>query len=152
MILLELTEQLDTALASICEGICHPLKIRIEKILAVPMDATVLYAVTNLIRYYKKTILKVTKGGLLEATLIELQEKSEQSFIQVLQLQVNNSLVRLEAPPRDLTPTQSINGLLLLLRDILSTASMSEGRESDMIKVKIFLYIYIFICLTNFKI
>lgn len=45
-------------------------------------------------------------------------------------------LVRVEAPPRDLSPTSAINNLLALLRDILSTASMSEGRDLDMIKVK----------------
>lgn len=56
---LDMTEQLVDALASICEGICHPLKIRVEKILNVPTQASALYAVTNLIRYYKKCIGKV---------------------------------------------------------------------------------------------
>lgn len=44
-------------------------------------------------------------------------------------------MVRVEAPPRDLSPTHSINNLLSMLRDILSTASMSEGREVDMTKI-----------------
>ncbi|XP_017780068.1 PREDICTED: conserved oligomeric Golgi complex subunit 6 [Nicrophorus vespilloides] len=129
---IDTSQDLENALSSICEGICQPLKIRIEKILAVPIEASIFYAVTNLIRYYRKTMAKVTSGGLLESTMLELQEKSETAFLQSLQNQVTNMLVRVEAPPRDLSPTHSINNLLCVLRDILSTASMSEGRESDM--------------------
>lgn len=55
----ELSGQLDDALANITEGICHPLKIRIEKILTQSHPPSVLYSVTNLIRYYKKCICKV---------------------------------------------------------------------------------------------
>lgn len=75
------------------------------------------------------------KRGLLETTLLELRDKSEQTFYQCLDNQISNMLVRVEAPPRDLSPTSAINNLLALLRDILSTASMSEGRDSDMIQV-----------------
>lgn len=67
---------------------------------------------------------------------MELQEKSEYAFFKALESQVSNMLVRVEAPPKDLTPTSSINSLLLILRDMLSTASMSEGRESDMVKAR----------------
>ncbi|KAJ3629513.1 hypothetical protein MTP99_013905 [Tenebrio molitor] len=131
----DLDEQLSEALSSICEGVCQPLKIRVEKILSVSSAASVLYAATNLIRYYKKCICKIAGGGVLEATLVELQERSEQTFLTSLQQQVNNMLVRVEAPPRDLSPTPAINHLLAILRDMLSTASMSEGRESDMGKI-----------------
>ncbi|KAK4876961.1 hypothetical protein RN001_009467 [Aquatica leii] len=131
----DLTELLCDALASICEGICHPLKIRVDKILNTSTQSSTLYAITNLIRYYKKAIGKVSKGGLLEVTLTELQEKSEQVFLLALQQQVSNALVRVETPPRDLSPTPAISHLLAVLRDMLSTASMSEGRETDMGKI-----------------
>lgn len=77
----------------------------------------------------------MTKGGLLEVTLDDLKDKSEIAFIDSLRQHVNNMLVRVEAPPRDLSPTTAITNLLALMRDILSTASMSEGRENDMAKV-----------------
>ncbi|EFA00369.1 conserved oligomeric Golgi complex subunit 6 [Tribolium castaneum] len=131
----DLNQQLNEALASICEGVCQPLKIRIEKILTSSVAPSILYAVTNLIRYYKKCICKIVTGGLLETTLVEVQERSEGAFLTTLQQQVNNILVRVEAPPRDLSPTPSINHLLAILRDTLSTASVSEGRESDMGKI-----------------
>lgn len=44
-------------------------------------------------------------------------------------------LVKVETPPRDLSPTPAVSQLLALLRDMLSTASMNEGREKDMSKV-----------------
>lgn len=56
-------------------------------------------------------------------------------FLAVLQHQVNSALIRVEAPPRDLSPTSAINQLLSVMRDMLSTASLSEGRETDMGKV-----------------
>lgn len=123
------------AISSICEGVCQPLKIRIDKILTVPNQPSTLYAVTNLIRYYKKCICKIAGGGALEIVLNELQERSENVFLISLQQKVNNMLVRVEAPPRDLSPTSAVNHLLAILRDMLSTASMSEGREHDMAKV-----------------
>lgn len=72
---------------------------------------------------------------MLATTLSELQEKSEQTFLLALQQQVSSALVRVEMPPRDLSPTPAITHLLAVLRDMLSTASMSEGRETDMGKV-----------------
>ncbi|KAF5303346.1 hypothetical protein FQR65_LT08259 [Abscondita terminalis] len=131
----DLTELLSNALASICEGICHPLKIRVDKILNTSTQSSTLYAITNLIRYYKKSIGKVSEGGLLDITLTELQEKSEEVFLLALKQQVSNALVRVETPPRDLSPTPAISHLLAVLRDMLSTASMSEGRETDMGKI-----------------
>lgn len=147
----DLNQQLNEALSSICEGVCQPLKIRIEKILNASVPPSILYAVINLIRYYKKCICKIVSGGLLETTLLELQERSEQVFLTTLQQQVNNMLVRVEAPPRDLSPTPSINHLLAILRDTLSTASVSEGRESDMGKVRNFKYISIVTTETQMK-
>lgn len=61
----------------------------------------------------------------------ELTLKSEQVFLDLLRQQINGLLVRVEAPPRDLSPTPAISHLLAVLRDMLSTASMSEGDYSD---------------------
>lgn len=63
----------------------------------------------------------------------------------MLQEQVNNAIARVEAPPRDLSPTPAINHLLLLLREILSTTSMNEGREKIWNKVTIFPFQYFLI-------
>lgn len=77
----------------------------------------------------------MTQGGVLESTLTELQKQSEETFISSLEQLANQMLVKVETPPRDLSPTPAILHLLAILRDMLSTASMNEGREQDMVKV-----------------
>ncbi|XP_072394400.1 conserved oligomeric Golgi complex subunit 6 [Diabrotica undecimpunctata] len=131
----ELDEIITDSLAVICEGICQPLKMRVDKILNVPSQASVLYSVVNLLRYYRKCICKLVNKGVVQETLTGLQDHSEKCFLATLQKQVDSKLVRVEAPPRDLSPTTAITNLLALLRDILSTANMSEGRETDMVKI-----------------
>ncbi|CAG9822334.1 unnamed protein product [Phaedon cochleariae] len=123
------------ALTVICEGLCQPLKMRVEKILNVPSQAPVLYSIVNLLRYYRKCISKVVNEGLVRETLANLQSLCENNFFGTLQQQVANKLVKVEAPPRDLSPTLAVTNLLAVLRDMLSTANMSEGREEDMAKI-----------------
>ena len=53
------TEQIQQALSNITEGVCHPLKVRVEHILAVDAGATVLYSITNLVRFYQQVIGQV---------------------------------------------------------------------------------------------
>lgn len=67
--------------------------------------------------------------------MTEIQEKSEEKFLYSLQQKVDSMLVKVETPPRDLSPTPAVAQLLAVLRDMLSTASMNEGREKDMGKV-----------------
>lgn len=73
---------------------------------------------------------------MLDLTLCELEEKSEKIFLGTLHDQVTSALTNVEAPPRDLSPTTSINQMLLLLREILSTTSISEGRDKNVNKVR----------------
>lgn len=55
----DVTEQIQQTLSNITEGVCHPLKVRVEHILAGEAGATVLYSVTNLIRFYLQVIGQV---------------------------------------------------------------------------------------------
>ena len=48
-------------LSGITEGVCRPLKSRIEQILVSETSAIVLYKLTNLIRFYETTISDVLK-------------------------------------------------------------------------------------------
>lgn len=72
----------------------------------------------------------------LAATLTELDSNSEKAFLSTLQAQVRQQLLeRVEAPPTDLSPSPGIPHLLSLLREIISVASVTEGREKDINKV-----------------
>ncbi|KAJ8983853.1 hypothetical protein NQ317_016458 [Molorchus minor] len=77
----------------------------------------------------------IVKRGLLQETLTELQNRCEQLFFVSLQQQVNNMLIKVESPPRNLSPTPVISNLVQTLRDMLSTSSLCEGREIDMGKI-----------------
>jgi hypothetical protein len=55
----DVTEQIQQALSNITEGVCHPLKVRVEHILAVDVGATVLYSITSLVRFYQQVIGQV---------------------------------------------------------------------------------------------
>lgn len=58
-LLTDLTDQIQTALSHISDGICHPLKVRVETIFNSERDLIVLYAVANLMRFYQNIINNV---------------------------------------------------------------------------------------------
>jgi conserved oligomeric Golgi complex subunit 6 len=58
-IFVDLTDQIQTALSHISDGICHPLKVRVETIFNSEKDLIVLYAVANLMRFYQNIINNV---------------------------------------------------------------------------------------------
>lgn len=129
-------------MSHISDGICHPLKVRVETIFNSEKDLIVLYAVANLMRFYQNIINNVVKGGQLEECLQNLQAFSEHSYLNSLSQQVKVLLqgppgtnIGLEPPKSDLVPPQSVSKLLSILKEILSVASMVESRQSDITKV-----------------
>lgn len=68
--------------------------------------------------------------------MLELQKCSEKAFLSALQVQIKQQLLeKVEAPPADLAPSPGIPHLLGLLRDLLSLASVAEGKQEDINKV-----------------
>jgi hypothetical protein len=79
----------------------------------------------------------VVPGSQLQATLEELQELSQQTFLLALQSQVRQQLGEyIETPPSDLSPSPGVSQLLNLLREVLSVGSIAEGRQQDLTQVK----------------
>uniref|UniRef100_A0A1A9X3N5 Conserved oligomeric Golgi complex subunit 6 n=1 Tax=Glossina brevipalpis TaxID=37001 RepID=A0A1A9X3N5_9MUSC len=138
----DLSEYVQNALAHITDGVCHPLKVRVETILNTEKDTIVLFALSNLLRFYQQIMKQVAQGGSLEQCLIDLQKSSEEIYISSLTAKVRQILQRpiatagvLEPPQRDLSPPSSVGRLLTLLKEILSVATMVDGRQSDIIKI-----------------
>ncbi|CAD7013995.1 conserved oligomeric Golgi complex subunit 6 [Ceratitis capitata] len=138
----DLSDQTQTALAYIADGVCHPLKVRVETILTSEKDTIVLFAISNLLRFYQQIIKQVVKGGTLEQTLIDLQKTSEEIYLNSLANQVRSILQRpasaslgIEPPQRDLVPPTSVGRLLNMLKEILSVATMVDGRQADITKI-----------------
>lgn len=137
-ILPDVSDQIKQALGNITEGLCHPLKSRVEHILAVEAPATVFYSVTTLIRFYQAIIAQVVPDSVLTSTLDDLLEQSDRSFVTRLQRETRAALGdRAEPPGTDLVPAPSVSRLLSLLNEILSVASIAEERERDMLQVSI---------------
>ncbi|XP_001599436.1 conserved oligomeric Golgi complex subunit 6 [Nasonia vitripennis] len=132
----DMSEQITQALSNITEGLCHPLKSRIEHIVAVEAPSTVLYSVTTLIRFYRATLKPVIHDSVLDVMFGDLLELSEKSFVSRLQRETRMALgERAEPPGTDLVPAPSVSRLLSLLNEVLSVASIAEDREKDMLQI-----------------
>ncbi|XP_011494855.1 PREDICTED: conserved oligomeric Golgi complex subunit 6 [Ceratosolen solmsi marchali] len=131
-----ISEQISESLSNITEGLCHPLKSRIEHIVAVEAPSTVLYSVTMLIRFYQLTLKTVIQNSVLDMMFGDLIELSEKSFISRLQRETRMALgERAESPSTDLIPVPSVSRLLSLLNEILSVASIAEDRKKDTLQI-----------------
>jgi len=120
-------------LSGTTEGVCRPLKTRVEQILVSEPGAVELYRLTNLIRFYENTIsgvLKVPSG--LSTTLTELQQLSYSQFMSMLQSSVTTHLSRVEGGVGDLAPSPATTSLLGLLRDVLAGHSVVDASQDDL--------------------
>lgn len=132
----DVSDQVKQVLSNITEGLCHPLKSRIEYVISTEAPATVLYSVTTLIRFYHAIIEQIIPDSVLDQTLSDLLALSEKSFLSRLQRETRIALgERAEPPGSDLVPAPSVSRLLSLLNEILSVASIAEDREKDMLQI-----------------
>ncbi|CAK9802861.1 Conserved oligomeric Golgi complex subunit 6 [Anthophora plagiata] len=132
----DVSDQIKQSLSNITEGLCHPLKSRIENVVSVDAPATVLYSITTLLRFYRAIIQQVIPDSTLDSTLADLLILSEKSFLSRLQRETRIALGdRAEPPGNDLLPAPSVSRLLSLLNEILSVASIADGREKDMLQI-----------------
>ena len=116
----------DNCLCDITDGVCRPLRSRIEQILVSEAGAVMLYKLSNLVRFYAATIRSVVPvQSELIKTLLDIDEMGYKQFISVLTVTVKQQTAggsqSLElAAGTDLSPSQSTMALLTLLRDTLS--------------------------------
>lgn len=134
------SEQIQTAVAYIVDGICHAIKVRVETILNTCKDLIILYSVSNLLRFYQAILKQMIQGGEFEECLINLHAYSEMTYLKELSALVKTHLQRpngasVEPPSNDLVPSSSVTKLLRILKEILSVASMVESRQTDITKI-----------------
>jgi len=121
-----------TVLAGATEGVCRPLKTRVEQILVSEPGAVTLYRLTNLIRFYEGTVSNVVKQDCgLTQTLTDLHRLSYSQFMSILQSSVSSQLGRVEMVG-DLAPAPATTSLLGLLRDILAGHSVVDSSQEDL--------------------
>lgn len=107
-------------LGHITEGVCRPLKVRVEQVLVSEQDAVTLYKLNNLLKFYHHTIGQIIHpDDAMLATIAEIQDLSHRMFFNSLTCHANKLLDKVELPPADLGPTTSLTQTLALLKDVL---------------------------------
>lgn len=112
-------------MASIIEGICRPLKIRVEQVL-VSQQVTVLYKISNILKFYQHTIgQRISDNCALIQTLDELNNLSYNMFLNSLNSHASKLLDKIEKPSLNLTPSIELRRILSLVKEIFDSYNTS---------------------------
>uniref|UniRef100_A0A3P9PGX9 Conserved oligomeric Golgi complex subunit 6 n=1 Tax=Poecilia reticulata TaxID=8081 RepID=A0A3P9PGX9_POERE len=111
-------ENMQEVVGHITEGVCRPLKVRIEQVIVAEPGAVLLYKLSNLLKFYHHTIRCLNFSS---------------------RKQMNSQISQVELPPPDLGPTASLNQTLALLREVLTSHDSSvvplDARQADFAQV-----------------
>ncbi|KFM60114.1 Conserved oligomeric Golgi complex subunit 6, partial [Stegodyphus mimosarum] len=117
----ELGNEIQLALSHITEGLCRPLKVRVEQVIVSEQGAVILFKLGSVLKFYLHTIKQVinTEAALL-TTLEEMYLLSQKMFYNSLTCHCSRVLEKIEMPPADLGPPEALKQSLGLLREVLS--------------------------------
>lgn len=130
-------EMVQEMLGHITEGVCRPLKVRIEQVILAEPGAVLLFKVSNLLKFYIQTIGAVvgSQDASLVVTLVEAADLSRTMFYSSLSTHAAKMLDKVECPPGDLSPPVVVAQTLSLLRDLLTSHDASvvplDARQAD---------------------
>lgn len=107
-------------LTIITDGLCKPLKVRVEQVIGGEHGPVVLYKLSNLCRFYNITMRSslIENAPLLD-TLNDLSRTLCSLFHTSLSTTTNKLLEKVETPSMDLIPVQGIHHVLLMLKEVL---------------------------------
>ncbi|XP_028856282.1 conserved oligomeric Golgi complex subunit 6-like [Denticeps clupeoides] len=137
----EVEENMQDVLSHITEGVCRPLKVRIEQVIVAEPGAVLLYKISNLLKFYHHTISGIvgTSAAALLMTMEEMHVLSKKMFFNSLSLHGSRLMDKVELPPPDLGPTSSLTQTLALLREVLASHDSSvvplDARQADFAQV-----------------
>ncbi|XP_038050783.1 conserved oligomeric Golgi complex subunit 6-like isoform X2 [Patiria miniata] len=131
---------IEDVLGHITEGVCRPLKVRVEQVIVADPGPVLLYRLTNLLKFYTHTISQfLGKEAMLLSCLEEQQELCQKVFFNALTVLASKLVDKVELPPADLGPTPTLTQNLALLREILMSHDSSvvplDARHSDFVKI-----------------
>ncbi|XP_067103067.1 conserved oligomeric Golgi complex subunit 6 [Osmerus mordax] len=136
-----LEENMQEVVGHITEGVCRPLKVRIEQVIVAEPGAVLLYKLSNLLKFYHHTISAIIGTGVasLLITIEEMHILSKNMFFNSLSLHASRLMDKVELPPVDLGPTASLTQTLALLREVLASHDSSvvplDARQADFAQV-----------------
>ncbi|CAF0848110.1 unnamed protein product [Rotaria sordida] len=122
----ELQKTIQTLLGYITEGLCRPLRVRLEQVLVSQHEPVTLYKLTNLLKFYETTIKQLLP---IECQLVlvldEVSNLSSKMFLNALNATATRLIEKVDIPTNDLNLSDELRRTLALLRDILETHSTS---------------------------
>ncbi|XP_045070462.1 conserved oligomeric Golgi complex subunit 6 isoform X1 [Coregonus clupeaformis] len=134
-------ETMQEVVGHITEGVCRPLKVRLEQVIVAEPGAVLLYKLSNLLKFYHHTIRCIlgTSVASLLMTIEEMHILSKKMFFNSLSLHANRLMDKVELPPPDLGPTSSLTQTLALLKEVLASHDSSvvplDARQADFAQV-----------------
>uniref|UniRef100_UPI00358F324D conserved oligomeric Golgi complex subunit 6 isoform X1 n=2 Tax=Myxine glutinosa TaxID=7769 RepID=UPI00358F324D len=110
-------------LGHITEGVCRPLKVRIEQVLVAQPGAVLLFRLSNVLKFYQQTIGGIVgdQAADLLVTLAEMEHLGRQVFLSTLAQHAGSMLDKVDTPSADLSPPALVNQTLTLLRELLTS-------------------------------
>ncbi|XP_053564378.1 conserved oligomeric Golgi complex subunit 6 [Bombina bombina] len=134
-------ENIHEVVGHITEGVCRPLKVRIEQVIIAEPGAVLLYKISNLLKFYHHTISAIVgnSASTLLTTIEEMHLLSKKIFFNSLNLHASKLMDKVELPPPDLGPSSALNQTLTLLREVLVSHDSSvvplDTRQADFVQV-----------------
>eukprot|EP00730_Choanoeca_flexa_P002449 TRINITY_DN11055_c0_g2_i4.p1 TRINITY_DN11055_c0_g2~~TRINITY_DN11055_c0_g2_i4.p1 ORF type:complete len:687 (+),score=161.29 TRINITY_DN11055_c0_g2_i4:3-2063(+) len=129
------TRVIAEALDSIVEGVCRPLKMRIETVLT-SLDRQVLicYKLACLLAFYRNTatsLIGLERKSSLADVLSELHATALKIFYDLLRVQANQLLVNVDVAPSDLSPPKGLMATMTTIKSVLEAQATSHGTDSS---------------------
>ncbi|CAF1225452.1 unnamed protein product [Adineta steineri] len=122
----DLQKTIQTLLGFITEGLCRPLRVRLEQVLVSQHEPVTLYKLTNLLKFYETTIKQLLPIECqLALVLDEVSHLSSKMFLNALNATATRLIEKVDMPTNDLNLSDELRRTLALLRDILETHSTS---------------------------
>ncbi|TWW76872.1 conserved oligomeric Golgi complex subunit 6 [Takifugu flavidus] len=134
-------DNMQEVVGHVTEGVCRPLKVRIEQVIVADPGAVLLYKLSNLLKFYHHTISSIigTSAVSLLVAIEEMHILSKKMFFNSLSLHASRLMDKVELPPADLGPTGSLTQTLSLLREVLASHDSSvvplDARQADFAQV-----------------
>uniref|UniRef100_A0A2K5Q3Y7 Conserved oligomeric Golgi complex subunit 6 n=1 Tax=Cebus imitator TaxID=2715852 RepID=A0A2K5Q3Y7_CEBIM len=135
-------ENIQEVVGHITEGVCRPLKVRIEQVIVAEPGAVLLYKISNLLKFYHHTISGIVGNSAttLLTTIEEMHLLSKKIFFNNLSLHASKLMDKVELPPPDLGPSSALNQTLMLLREVLASHDSSvvplDARQADFVQIE----------------
>lgn len=123
---------ISTLLGSMTEGVCRPLKVRVEQVLLSSIDPVTSYQLVNLVRYYNSVFIDILiSSAPLLITIAELAELQSKMFFSSLTVHTSKLLEGVESPGTLLTPPGKLLEVLTMLQKILTARDISVSTVDD---------------------